>query len=71
MIPSPFHAPSFDATLYTPAYIEFKAALDASEKEEVPVLAAQMLQSLTLDVRGSVPYGFSDFTRTHLNLSRH
>jgi len=57
--------------LYTPAYIEFKAALQASEKEEVPVLASQLLQSLTPDERASVPYGFSDFTRSNLIISSH
>lgn len=51
--------------LYTPAYIEFKAALQASEKEDV----SQLLQSLTPDVRASVPYGFSDFTRSNLSIS--
>ena len=54
--------------LYTPAYIEFKAALNATVKEEIPTLAYNYLQSLEPNTKDVTLYGFSDFTKKKLNV---
>lgn len=52
---------------YPSAYIEFKAALNAKNKEEIPLLANKYMQSLDVDMRKIIPYGFSDFTQNKFN----
>ena len=52
---------------YTSAYIEFKAALNAKNKEEIPRLAQRYIKSLDENMRKVIPYGFSSFTQEALN----
>ncbi|STX81544.1 Uncharacterised protein [Legionella busanensis] len=54
--------------LYTAAYIEFKAALNANKTEEIPMLVHNYMQSLDLNTQKVTCYGFSDFTQNKLKL---
>lgn len=49
--------------LYTSAYLEFKAALNASKSEEIPVLANDYIQLLNPEIQESTFNGFTDFTK--------
>ena len=49
--------------LYISAYLEFKAALNASKSEEIPGLAYNYMQLLDLDVQEATFNGFTDFTK--------
>lgn len=55
--------------LYTSAYLEFKAALNASKAEEIPVLANDYIQLLNPEIPESTFNGFTDFTKgiKHIN----
>lgn len=53
--------------LYTSAYVEFKAALNAKSLNDIPELATSYMKSLDEDTRQVTPYGFSDFTKNKLN----
>lgn len=49
--------------LYTSAYLEFKAALNASKAEEIHVLANEYIQLLNPEIQESTFNGFTDFTK--------
>lgn len=49
--------------VYSSAYIEFKAALKAKDKSEIPHVAKKLMISLDSEEKESVPYGFSDYTK--------
>lgn len=49
--------------LYTSAYLEFKAALNASKAEEIPVLANDYIQLINPEIQESTFNGFTDFTK--------
>lgn len=49
--------------LYTSAYLEFKAALNANKTEEIPVLANDYIQLLNPEIQESTFNGFTDFTK--------
>jgi len=51
---------------YTSAYIEFKAALNAKNKEEIPGLVQTYMRSFDESMRKVIPYGFSSFTQEAL-----
>ncbi|ARM34944.1 hypothetical protein [Legionella longbeachae] len=55
--------------LYTSAYLEFKAALNASKAEEIPTLANDYVQLLNPEIQESTFNGFTDFTKgiKHIN----
>lgn len=53
--------------LYPSAYIEFKAALNAKNKEEIPGLIHSYMKSLDEDMKKAIPYGFSNFTQKKLS----
>jgi hypothetical protein len=53
--------------LYTSAYVEFKAALNAKSLNDIPGLTTLYMKSLDEDTRQVTPYGFSDFTKNKLN----
>lgn len=54
--------------IYTSAFIEFKAALNAKNKDEIPALTIKYMKSLNSDMQQTTPYGFSDFTQKKLNI---
>ncbi len=54
--------------LYTSAYIEFKAALYADNVSEISELSNKYSQTLNLEMKQIIPYGFSDFTQKQLNI---
>jgi hypothetical protein len=49
--------------LYTSAYLEFKAALNARKTEEISVLANDYIQLLDPDIQEATFNGFTDFTK--------
>ncbi|MFA5960560.1 MAG: hypothetical protein WC785_08580 [Tatlockia sp.] len=49
--------------LYASAYLEFKAALNASKVEEISVLANDYILMLNPEIRESTFNGFTDFTK--------
>ena len=54
--------------LYTSAYVEFKAVLNAKVIGEIPALATGYMQSLDAGTREVTPYGFSESTQKQLNI---
>ena len=54
--------------LYTSAYIEFKAALNAKDINEIPDLTNIYMESLNDNMKKVTPYGFSDFTQKKLHI---
>jgi hypothetical protein len=54
--------------IYTSAFVEFKAALNAKNKEEIPELSNSYIKSLDNDTKKIVPFGFSSFTQNKLNI---
>lgn len=54
--------------LYTSAYIEFKAALNAEEIEQIPGLAYDYMQVLQPDIQKYTFYGFTNGTKNKLKL---
>lgn len=52
-----------ESMLYTSAYLEFKAALNASEVEEIPVLANDYILLINPEIQESTFNGFTDFTK--------
>lgn len=52
--------------LYTSAYIEFKAALNASKTEQIPKLASNYLQQLEPELQKMTLYGFTESTKNKL-----
>ena len=53
--------------LYTSAYIEFKATLNAKSLNDIPRLTTLYMKSLDEDIKQFTPYGFSDFTKNKLH----
>ena len=54
--------------LYTPAYIEFKAALNAITSDEIPTLVYNYSQKINPNNQTAISYGFSEFTKKKLNI---
>ncbi len=59
---------SNESMLYTSAFIEFKAALNATISEEIPTLSYSYSQLLDPDNQIATFYGFSEFTKKKLNI---
>lgn len=54
--------------LFTPAYIEFKAALNATTLEEIPYLTKDYVKLLDPSIQEATFYGFTDFTKNKLQI---
>ena len=54
-------------TLYTSAYIEFKAVLNAANTEEASSLAYKYVQLLDTALKKDIIYGFTAFTKKKIN----